>query len=176
MPRYVALLRAINVGGHVVKMDRLRALFAEMGHTNVETFIASGNVIFDAITRKAATLERSIEQHLHAALGYEVATFVRTPDELAAIVALEPFGVSAGEETRRIYVSFLREAPSEAYVAWLMSFRSDVDDFRVFGRETYWACRVSMLDSRYGKAKGDRETPSTSRNMTTVRKLAAITS
>ena len=65
--RYVAFLRAINVGGHTVKMERLRELFAELGLANVETFIASGNVIFDAPSGDAGALERQIEQHLHAA-------------------------------------------------------------------------------------------------------------
>jgi len=48
MPRYVALLRGINLGGHTVKMDRLKKLFEELGLKNVETFIASGNVIFES--------------------------------------------------------------------------------------------------------------------------------
>jgi uncharacterized protein (DUF1697 family) len=48
MTHYVALLRGINVGGHVVRMDRLRALFAEAGLSGVQTFIASGNVLFSA--------------------------------------------------------------------------------------------------------------------------------
>jgi uncharacterized protein (DUF1697 family) len=48
MPRYIALLRAINVGGHLVKMDALRRHFEELGFDPVETFIASGNVMFEA--------------------------------------------------------------------------------------------------------------------------------
>jgi uncharacterized protein (DUF1697 family) len=46
MPKYVAFLRAINVGGHTVKMDHLRRLFEALGFTNVETFIASSDVVF----------------------------------------------------------------------------------------------------------------------------------
>ena len=47
MPRYITFLRAINVGGHTVKMDRLREIFESLGFANVETFIASGNVVFE---------------------------------------------------------------------------------------------------------------------------------
>ena len=65
MRRYVAFLRAINVGGHTVKMDRLRALFAELGHGGVETFIASGNVIFEAAGGEAA-LEAALVSHMKA--------------------------------------------------------------------------------------------------------------
>lgn len=169
MPRYVALLRAINVGGHVVKMERLRALFEELRFTNVETFIASGNVIFDAAARDASALERRIERHLEAALGYEVATFIRTPAELATIAALEPFG-AASDAT--VYVTFLREPPPAAYVERLMRFRSEADDFRVIGRESWWACRTRSADSPYFRAKPDKDVVGTARNITTVRKLA----
>ena len=62
--RYVAFLRAINVGGHTVRMEALRREFESLGATNVETFIASGNVIFDTARRNAAALERAIEEHL----------------------------------------------------------------------------------------------------------------
>src|SRR4030095_12804333 len=82
MPRYVAFLRAINVGGHIVKMDQLRKLFTQLGFTDVETFIASGNVLFTSPSKSGAALEAKIEKHLKAALGYEVATFVRTATEV----------------------------------------------------------------------------------------------
>jgi uncharacterized protein (DUF1697 family) len=172
MPRYVALLRAINVGGRVVKMDRLRVVFEGLGFTNVETFIASGNVLFDSPARAAGALERRIEAGLREALGYEVETFIRTPAELAALAELEPFG--AAGEGRTINVTFFREPPPAPWVERLMSFRSDTDDFRVIGREAWWSCQGRTSDSAYGKAKPDKAVVSTTRNLTTVRKLAAL--
>lgn len=174
MPRYVALLRAVNVGGRVVTMERLRALFTELGFANVATFIASGNVLFDAPGDDAAALERTIESRLRDALGYDVETFLRTGAELAALAALEPFGeASAAEGTT--YVTFLREPPPAAWVERLMSFRSPTDDFRVLGRESWWRCTAArMTDSAYGRAKPDKAVVSTTRNLTTVRKLAAL--
>src|SRR5208283_5358354 len=91
MPRYFAFLRAINVGGHVVKMEALRGHFEDMGLPGVETFIASGNVIFQAKSAKAADLEGKIERRLESVLGYPVATFLRTESELALIHAYQPF-------------------------------------------------------------------------------------
>ena len=87
MPRYIALLRGINVGGHRVKMDRLRGLFEARGFEDVATFIASGNVIFSSDSVDAASLGRDIEEHLENELGYEVATFIRTPAEMTATSA-----------------------------------------------------------------------------------------
>ncbi|HET7904254.1 MAG TPA: DUF1697 domain-containing protein, partial [Candidatus Eisenbacteria bacterium] len=83
MPRYAAFLRAINVGGRVVTMERLRGVFDEAGFPGARTILASGNVVFEAGARAAAAgLEAKIAAALKAALGYEVATFIRTPAEL----------------------------------------------------------------------------------------------
>ena len=78
MPRYVAFLRAVNVGGRIVKMDALRGHFAAAGFANVETFIASGNVVFDTKAKPGPALEARIEGALKKALGYDVPTFVRS--------------------------------------------------------------------------------------------------
>ena len=74
MTKYIAFLRAINVGGHVIKMDALRVHFEALGYQNVETFIASGNVIFEAKAKIATAFEAEIEVQLKKSLGYDVAT------------------------------------------------------------------------------------------------------
>ena len=107
MPRYAAFLRAINVGGHTVKMETLVRVFIEMGLVSVETFIASGNVIFEADDRNTAALERRIEQALHAALGYPVSTFVRTPAQIAAIARYQPFPADAHARAVAFVVGFV---------------------------------------------------------------------
>lgn len=103
--RYVAFLRAINVGKRTVKMDVLRALLQAMGFADVETFIASGNVIFTAPAQDRRALETRIEGELRKGLGYEVETFIRTPAELDAITRYRPFGVDADGHT--VYVNFV---------------------------------------------------------------------
>src|SRR4051794_18872573 len=94
MTRYFVFLRAINVGGHTVKMEALRAHFEALGFASVSTFIASGNVIFEAAEQDTATIERQIETRLHEQLGYPVSAFVRTSDELTAIAEHTPFPVT----------------------------------------------------------------------------------
>src|SRR5687768_17091294 len=112
MPRYIALLRAINVGGHTVKMDHMRGLFEQSGFTNVETFIASGNVLFEAASEDPQSLERHIERLLQQSLGYEVTTFIRMPSELMEIAAYRPFPDSKLEAPEAtLYISFLPDAP-----------------------------------------------------------------
>ena len=107
MPRYVAFLRAINVGGHVVKMNVLREQFEALGFADVETFIASGNVLFSSRAKTVAALERKIEGRLKAALGYEVATFVRTCDEVSAMAAYAPFPPAMVRTAVSVWVGFL---------------------------------------------------------------------
>ena len=176
MARYVALLRAINVGGRTVKMERLRALFEDMGFRNVETLIASGNVLFDSPARTSAPVEKKIEQHLLKTLCYDVATFVRTPAELAAVVAAKPFvGSTLHSESNALYVGFLKSAPTADAEARLVALGNDVEEFRVHGREYYWSSRRSMGQSTVTGVAIERalKAPSTMRNITTIRRLGA---
>ncbi|HEX6910505.1 MAG TPA: DUF1697 domain-containing protein [Longimicrobium sp.] len=172
--RYVAFLRAVNVGKRQVKMDRLRALFQQAGFGGVETFIASGNVIFTSPRADARALEKRIEGVLRTELGFEVETFLRTPAELDAIAKYRPFGDEGDEHT--VYVNFLYEPLSRDAAERLRALRTEVDEFHVHGREFYWLARKKtsgslvtgpMLTKAVGKV------PFTNRNVTTIRTLAA---
>jgi uncharacterized protein (DUF1697 family) len=179
MPQYIAFLRAINVGGHTVKMDHLRRLFEELDFAQVTTFIASGNVIFQADDPpgEERALEARIGQHLHRALGYEVATFLRTPDQLAAVAQYQPFAATAPGDggAHMLYVSFLPEPPTQEAHARLVALRNEIDDFQVYGREAYWLRRAGGQSKFTGAAlEKALRMPATMRNMTTVRKLTAL--
>ena len=176
MTRYIALLRAINVGGRNVKMAHLRELFEALGYSNVETFIASGNVIFDSPAEDSRTLESEIEEHLRKSLGYEVATFVRSDSELTDIALYQPFKDSdLDAEDNSLYIAFLQASPTSEAEQKLMAFRSDVDDFHVHGREVYWMCRKKMSESAFSGAILEKTIgmPATVRNANTVKRLAA---
>jgi uncharacterized protein (DUF1697 family) len=175
MSRHIAFLRAINVGGHTVKMDRLRALFAEMGFVNVETFIASGNVIFDSPRTDTDALERTIEDSLQAALGYRVDVFIRSPAELAAVAARRPFAAADLESLHTLFVAFLGKPPDEAARARIVALATAVDAFHVDGREVYWLRRDGLGESAITggvieKALGQ---PATVRNARTVERMTA---
>jgi uncharacterized protein (DUF1697 family) len=173
--RYVAFLRAINVGGRVVKMDELRRLFTVMGFTGVQTFIASGNVIFDSPSRSVAKLEASIEKALEKALGYKVETFIRSVTELTALAEHPLVSGAAVPEGASLYVVFLREAPSKEYARKLGEFNTSVDRFELAGREVLWIVQGNLLDSAVSGAKLEKtlSASGTMRNANTVRRLAA---
>jgi uncharacterized protein (DUF1697 family) len=174
--RYIAFLRAINVGDRVVKMEALRRHFVRLGFTNVETFIASGNVIFDSVDASAAELEARIASELEHRLGYAVATFVRTPDEIAAIVRRRPFDPASFDyEQHALYIGFLAGPPSAAAARDVAGLRTVVDELRIAGRELYWGCRTRFSETAISGAVLERTlgVPLTLRNVTTVRRLAA---
>jgi uncharacterized protein (DUF1697 family) len=155
-------------------MADLRKLFESAGVGGVETFIASGNVIFDA-RGKAEALERKIEAHLQKVLGYEVATFIRTLEEVHAIARYTPFKQSPLGATGRVNVGFLAEPPSAAATRSLMSHRSKTDDFHVRGREAYWLTATLQSESPFFKVGLEKALTlkATVRGMSTIQKLAA---
>jgi len=176
MPKYIAFLRAINVGGHTVKMDYLRNLFTGLGFRNVETFIASGNVIFDSASKSSRPLEKKIETCLLKALGYEVTTFVRSTTELVDIAQHKPFPDSElSGPVHAVYIGFMASEPSDAAKKKLLSLATKVDAFHLNGREVYWLCRTKFGDSEFSGALLAKTLgmPATLRNSTTVKKMAA---
>ena len=172
--RYVAFLRAINVGGHNVKMGRLREVFESLGLGNVETFIARGNVIFEPPHRDSGSLEREIERALRETLGYEVATFVRTIPEVAGISTYQPFA-PLELEGNSLYIAFLSTRLDEDLPRELVEFRDEINDFHAHGREVYWLCRGKISESGFSGALLEKALgmPTTVRNANTIRRLAA---
>ena len=102
MFRFVAFLRGINVGGHIVAKERLQEAFTSMGFQNVYTYKQSGNVIFEANSADPQEMKAKIEEKLRVYLGYEVAVFVRTLSQLEGIINLDPF-----KNQRKADTSFL---------------------------------------------------------------------
>jgi uncharacterized protein (DUF1697 family) len=172
VPRYVAFLRAINVGGHVVKMEALRDLFATAGLKNVETFIASGNVIFETKAAPDEKLEQKIEKVLEKTLGYEVGAFVRSIEEIHAISVYQPFSPEDMKTATVVNVGFLHKAAAEDQIK---PYETEVDAFHAHGREAYWLCRIRQNESKVPFKKFEKSIGSSStwRNMNTIVRLAA---
>jgi uncharacterized protein (DUF1697 family) len=174
MPHYIAFLRAINITNHYVKMDDLRRHFEAMGFTNVQTYIQSGNVLFDT-----KMMRRQIEAHIEAglrdALGYHVATFVRNEGELADVSHHVPFDESTFAEGDTLYVAFLKAPPAPATQEKLMSLASEIDEIKLYGNHLFWLYRRQSGKSRITLDRLERALggPATVRNVSTVRKLAA---
>jgi uncharacterized protein (DUF1697 family) len=168
VPRQIALLRGVNVGGNKrVEMARLRALLEELGYRDVRTYVNSGNVVFSGPRRS--------EQHLEAAIaktfGFEVPVVLRTRDELADVVRANPLAELATDPAKHLVIFCAAEASTELDPA---DFAPET--FHVRGREVYlWApggIGTSPLAKVLAtKSLGDK---STARNWRTVEKLLAL--
>lgn len=175
MPRYVAFLRAVNVGGRIVKMDALRRLFEQAGYADVETFIASGNVVFSTRSSSTAAVERGLEKALLSALGYEVPVFVRSTAEVAAAAAHRAFPEADVAKAGACLVAFLRAPLDAAGKNGLAALESPIDRFMAQGREIYWLSTPRQSESKLTLVKFEKAIgqPATMRAMTSVGKLAA---
>jgi len=155
MPRAVALLRAINVGGRfVVKMEKLRALAEGAGLTGVSTYIASGNLLFDCSVREAPRMEAKLEALWKKELGWDVATLVRTQKEIAALFA-EGGQLAHGLKGKdaRHYVSFLRAEPARAAVEELHGWSYAKERVLVRGRELHFWCTLPSHEAKFTNAR-----------------------
>ena len=174
MPRFVAFLRAVNVGGRSVKMEALKAVFEGLGFARVQTFIASGNVVFDSQARNVAALERKIEAALQAAFGFEIDTFVRTLDEVA-VLADHPAFEAGTQRTRTQVIGFLRDAPTPQALQAIEAMTTEVDELQLHGRELFWRSSNSQAESTFSNAAFERalKLRTTFRGVATLRKLVA---
>lgn len=109
MTRFVVFLRGINVGGHIVKKEKLQEVFASLSFQKISTYKQSGNIIFETVTANPGEIQPKIEDKLQSMLGYDVAVFVRTILQLKSIINQEPF---KGQESKSssFLVTFLPTA------------------------------------------------------------------
>jgi len=156
-------------------MATLKSVFEGLGLERVETFIASGNVIFETSVRAIAPLESRIEAALLDRLGYEVATFIRTPAEIVAIVKHRPFPGPAMAAALSLNVGLLKGPPPPEKKAALARLKTDSDEVRAHGSELYWICLKRQSESKISNAVFERalKEKATFRGLRTMEKLAA---
>ena len=137
MPTYLALLRGINVGGNTrIAMADLRRLFADLGYADVQTHIQSGNVIFGTSEVEPVRIREAIEQGIAQELGLTVTVLLRTRDDLARIVANNPFEGRDLDPTRLV-VAFLASTPDPEKAAAFTWAPGETGEFSIAGREVY---------------------------------------
>jgi uncharacterized protein (DUF1697 family) len=138
MPKYIALLRGINVSGQkLIKMDALRAMFEAGGCTDVKTYIQSGNVAFAHPEGDAVALRKHIEAHLKASLGYAVPTLLRNRSQLETIVAGNPYSLDLPDFGKKVYVAFFENEPSPAAIQNIAPYVNEMERLVVKGGEGY---------------------------------------
>lgn len=166
MHRYVALLRAVNVGGTgKLPMKDLKAMCEDAGFASVQTYIASGNVVFQS-GESEKQVKALLEQRLEAYAGKPVGVMLRTADELAAVLAANPFSSAA---PNRVMAIFLDRAPPADAVDQASGLKTE--EIALGKREVYVHYANGMGDS---KLKLSVQQIGTARNMNTVAKLVEM--
>lgn len=177
MTTYVAFLRGINVGGNrVIKMDELTKVFKALKYTNVVPVLATGNIIFHCDEKKKDLLVKSIEEKLQKTFGHQIWVILRTDEEIKKLIVSEPFKKITVTPETRLYITFLREKPSEGLK---IPYTSPEKNFRIIGADNTVLISVltltpnmqttdamNIIEKTYGKKV-------TTRNWNTIVKIAA---
>jgi len=185
MPSHIALLRGINVGGHnKVAMADLRAVVSSLGHTDVATYIQSGNVVFTSPESNCRSLAVALERAIADALGVQPAVVVLTCDALAQVVAANPFPDEI--DPKRLHAAFRMEEPGPDEVDGVAAAvdraraKGSADEASLVGRTLYLrtpdGLGRSLLAVELSRARGAlaARSSATMRNWATVSKLLAM--
>lgn len=177
MATYVALLRGVNVGGNTIKMERLRELWSELGFKNVRTYVQSGNVVFDA-GGSPSRWSPLIEQRLAGETRLPVSVILRTPAQLRATIAGNPFLKETGIDSAKLHVTFLAGAPGKDALKTLSAAKAGADRLCVSGNEIYLHCPNGYGGTKLSNNALEKllSVRATTRNWNTVNKLCEIAS
>jgi uncharacterized protein (DUF1697 family) len=177
MSIYISLLRAINVSGqNRIRMPDLKVLYETLGLARVETYVQSGNVIFESDRLDSAGLEKLIEAQILKTMGFDVPVLIRTLPELQRMLDAHPFTPQQLADPSRIAAVFLRSDPGAELAAHLQLPGESPDWFRLEGREVYLYCpdgfgRTKLTNAFFEKKL---QAAATSRNWKTVNTLLDI--
>lgn len=177
MKKYIALLRGINVSGHkLIKMADLRELLEGPIMQNVQTYIQSGNIVFESASTKSADLEQLINARINGKYGFDVPVLVKTPVELEYVLDNNLFITKFQRDPKRVYVTFLNAMPDEALIEKLKEYDYKPEEYIIDGTNLYF---YSPHD--YGNAKMNNnffekklKVTATTRNWATINKLIAM--
>ncbi len=173
MPRYVAFLRGINVGGHkIVKKEQLQEAFASLGFKEVSTFKQSGNVVFDTDSKDPEAIRMAIQQKSSQLSGSDIAVFLRTIPQLEEIIKNNPF--PNAEEGASFLVTFMCEKQPSSTVPIAIP-KSTAEIIQIKDFEAYSITRGHgdgakpnpYIESKY-------KTQATTRNLNTIREIVQL--
>ena len=177
MQTYISILRGINVSGSkIIKMDALRKLYEDLNFKNTQTYIQSGNVIFQYKKMKHEDLEKNIAKKILKEFAFEVPIMVKELDELKYVLKNNPFVNKRNEDITKLHITFLSREPEPANMAKIKEVNYDPDEFVFLGKTIYLFC-----PNGYGRTKlsnnffeSKLKVAATTRNWKTVNELVKL--
>jgi uncharacterized protein (DUF1697 family) len=179
VPAYIAILRGINVAGHnPIRMKQLRDLCNLLGFQSVETYVQSGNIVFQTKMENPSVLSKRINERLLQSSGFNAPVVVRTRGEMQSVIANNPFVKERGVDPSKLHVTFLSETPKKGSRKRLEALATSPDRFHAAPREIYLYCpngygRTQISNTAIEKALS---VTATTRNWNTTKTLAEMVS
>jgi uncharacterized protein (DUF1697 family) len=178
MQTFISILRGINVSGQKkILMTELKALYESLKLKDVTTYIQSGNVLFKS-EKNLSDLELAakIEKAIYKKYDFEVPVIIRNKDEIKKIISVNPFLKEENSEAKRLYITFLSQAPAKENIESIQGFDFSPDKFSIIGKEVYL-----HISNGYGETKLSNnffekklKVNATTRNWNTVQKLLEL--
>ncbi len=174
---YISILRGINVSGQkLIKMDALRQMYKDIGFQSVQSYIQSGNVIFQSKDTPNSELEKTISSKISDVFGFDVPVLVLCLEEMKTIAANNPFVNVRHEDINFLYVTFLADVPNQSLIDKIRNEVKTDDEFEAIGKAIYLFCPTG-----YGRTKLNNnvfesklKTRATTRNWKTVLELVRM--
>jgi len=179
MPAYIAMLRGINVSGQkIVKMDHLRELCTGLGFRNIETYVQSGNIVFQTPMENPATVSKRIGETIHDSLGFDTTVIIRTAEKMRDVITNNPFLKEKDIDSSKLHITFLSETAQKASLKNLETLSLGLDRFYAAPHEIYLYCprgygRTKLSNNAVEKALSVR---ATTRNWKTTNTLFGMVS
>ncbi len=169
MPRYVSILRGINVGGHKkIKMVDLKSLYEGLGFTNVQTYIQSGNVAFEYKKTNAIALQKLIFEGIKNHYGFEVPNLILTSKEVESAIKNNPY-----PHIEKIFFIFLSDIPTQINIDGLVNYEYDGEYYTLKDKVVYYYSTGDYSKAKMGNNFFEKKlkVSATSRNLNTAKKL-----
>jgi len=177
MPVIICMLRGVNVGGHnMIKMDALKALCVSLKLKDPQTYVQSGNVIFQTEEKDQEKLTRRLQDAIEKAHGFRPGVMLRTAAELQQVVVRNPFAKRSGIEPGKLLVNFLAADPGKQAREKALAIKIGPEEMHLVGREAYIYFPNGQGRSKFPWAAIERAlgTSGTGRNWNSVTKMLEI--
>ena len=178
MAKFISILRGINVSGQKkILMVDLKALYKKLGLEDVQTYIQSGNVVFDYAGGKSClAIAEMIEHSIEKEYKFQVPVLVKTPDDLINTIKNNPFTTEAGADPSRVAVTFLESQPTSENLIKVDGIDYPPDRFIINGLNIYIYCPISYGNSKLSNNffESKLKVRATTRNWKTINKLVEI--
>lgn len=177
MQTYISILRGINVSGHKpIKMDALQKMYADLNFKNIQTYIQSGNIIFQNKKTTHKDLEKKIAKNIFEEFGFEVPVIVKELGELTTIVKNNPFVNKRNEDLTKLHITFLSQEPEQINVEKIKGGQYQSDEFILIGSTIYLFCPNGYGNTKLSNTffENKLKVVATTRNWKTTNELANI--